>query len=37
MSNDEIIIAPREDKTVMMSIRIEKVLQEQLDEFSPQE
>ncbi|MNO43583.1 Ribbon-helix-helix protein, copG family [compost metagenome] len=34
MSNDEFIITPREDKTVTMSIRIEKILQEQLDELA---
>lgn len=34
MSNDEFIITPREDKTVTMSIRIERVLQEQLDELA---
>ncbi|MEC0238381.1 ribbon-helix-helix protein, CopG family [Paenibacillus dokdonensis] len=34
MNNDEFIITPREDKTVTMSIRIEKILQEQLDHLA---
>lgn len=34
MNNDEFIITPREDKTVTMTIRIEKVVQEQFDELA---
>jgi predicted transcriptional regulator len=34
LSSDEFIITPREDKTVTMSIRIEKVLQEKLNELA---
>lgn len=34
MSKDEFIITPREDKTVTMTIRIEKVAQEKLDELA---
>ncbi|GIP33492.1 hypothetical protein J2TS4_27020 [Paenibacillus sp. J2TS4] len=34
MNSDEFIITPREDKTVTMSIRIEKVMQDQLDELA---
>ncbi|MFK7693055.1 ribbon-helix-helix protein, CopG family [Paenibacillus sp. HJGM_3] len=34
MNNDEFIITPREDKTVTMTIRIEKHVQEKLDELA---
>jgi len=34
LGSDEFIITPREDKTVTMSIRIEKVLQEKLNELA---
>jgi predicted HicB family RNase H-like nuclease len=34
MSNDEFIITPKEDKSVTISIRIEKQMQDQLDQLA---
>lgn len=34
MSNDDFIITPKEDKTITMTIRIEKVMQDKLDELA---
>lgn len=34
MNNDDFIITPKEDKTITMTIRIEKVMQDKLDELS---
>lgn len=31
MTNDDFVVTPKEDKSVTISIRIEKALQEQLD------
>ena len=36
MSNEEFIITPKEDRTVTMTIRIEKTLQDKLDELARQ-
>jgi len=36
MSNEEFIITPKEDRTVTMTIRIEKALQDRLDELARQ-
>jgi len=36
MSNEDFIITPKEDRTVTMTIRIEKVLQDKLDELARQ-
>lgn len=34
MSNDDFIVTPKEDKSVTITIRIDKVLQVQLDDLS---
>jgi len=34
MSNEDFIITPKEDKTVTMTIRIERAMQDQLDELA---
>ncbi|XID90247.1 ribbon-helix-helix protein, CopG family [Paenibacillaceae bacterium WGS1546] len=34
MGNDDFIITPKEDKTITMTIRIERIMQEQLDELA---
>jgi predicted transcriptional regulator len=34
LSNDDFIITPKEEKSVTLTIRIEKALQEKLDELS---
>ncbi|MDB5054972.1 MAG: hypothetical protein JWM44_3022 [Bacilli bacterium] len=34
MSNDEFIVTPKEDKSVTISIRIEKQMQDQLDQLA---
>jgi len=36
MSNDEFIITPKEDRTVTMTIRIERALQDKLDDLARQ-
>ncbi|KRF27659.1 CopG family ribbon-helix-helix protein [Paenibacillus sp. Soil787] len=36
MSNDDFIVTPKEDKSVTITIRIDKAIQEQLDELSKQ-
>ncbi len=34
MSNEDFIITPKEDKTVTMTIRIERIMQDKLDELA---